>query len=287
MFGFFMYLNRMKFAEQGFAKRRKRMQQFLDEIGIEVTLPGTARSFASGFSGISKSILDAFAITKDLRLLGAFALAQGFLAVSLDMPNQTDERMLNELMDQFGLKRKILDEIASKVPRLTAPISIDDVMTPALEFLVELIKPLAVEEDTCFVAMPFRPHFEDRFATFYRPLLEARGFRCFRAWGGLSSEYHFDLLTLLIEKSGCLLAELTGWNPNVLLEVGYAFGLNKMVFQLGDSSSKFRNPANLNNTATIPYDPSEPGWPETAVKGLPSLMLQAVEKAVLEQRNKA
>jgi hypothetical protein len=53
---------------------------------------------------------------------------------------------------------------------------------------------------------------------------------CHRAWGGLSSEEYYILLLTLITRSGCMLAELSTLNLNVINEVGVAHGNGRPVY---------------------------------------------------------
>ena len=70
----------------------------------------------------------------------------------------------------------------------------------------------------------------------------------------------------MINKCGCLLADISGWNPNVTFELGYAYGKNKLCIQLANEKN-YKNPGNLKGTGTIAYNSDEPGWPDSFVDG--------------------
>jgi len=192
-------------------------------------------------------------------LFRPFALACGFLAAAMKMPNQTDERMLQAILEEYDIPYSLLERHAAAVPQIGDETAIDTIMTPALAFLRDLILPLAAEPDTCFVAMPFSQPYDDRYPALYQPMMRRVGYRTLRAWGGLSTEFHVDLLLTLIDKSGALLAELSGLNPNVVLELGYAYGREKVVVPMADAAIPIHL-ANLYGLAILPYDSSKAEW---------------------------
>jgi hypothetical protein len=212
-------------------------------------------------------------------LFRPFALGTGFLAVAMDMPNQTDMRMLASIMEDYELPMALLDEHAAGVPEIGDATSIDDVMSPALSFLHDLLLPLEIEPDTCFVAMPFTEPFEEQYAVVYQPMMAAAGYRTMRAWGGLASEFHVDLLMMLIDKCGAVLAELTGLNPNVVLELGYGWGRDKVLIPMADVAHPI-SLANLQGIAVLPYDSSRDEWHEDMLHGMGRLILDAMMQVV-------
>lgn len=285
MLGFFMFMSRFQFAAKGFPFLRSRMQQFLNELESGIELPRSHRDFKKNFSSFYASLLQVFVEKdggKNVPLFGPFALGFGFLAKALDMPNETDQAMIESIMEESALDPSLIEQHVTHIPREVDKISIDDVMTASLAFLREVILPLDVESDTCFVAMPFSEPFESYYPTVYQPLLAKNGFRTLRAWGGLANEFHVELMLTLIDKSGCVLVELTGLNTNVILEMGYAFGREKLVIQISDVSKPI-SLANVRGLAIIPYDSSKQGWEEDMLNGLGELMLRAHLKVVAEK----
>ena len=278
MLGFFLFLCRFEFARERFPIFRKRMQQFLDGIAADVIVPETHDEFTEGWMPLYEQLI--YAMTEkdggvNLPLFRPFALGTGFLAVALEMPNQTDVGMLNAIMDELELPMSLLEDHAAAVPEIGEHTSIDDVMSPALAFLRDLLLPLDPEPDTCFVAMPFSEPFEQQYADAYRPMMLNVGYRTLRAWGGLAAEFHVDLLLTLIDKSGALLAELTGLNPNVVLELGYGYGRDKVVIPLADTARPIAF-ANLHGLAILPYDSSRNDWRGDVLHGVGKLILEAM-----------
>jgi len=262
MLGYLLFLLRFEFAHERFPVYRRRLHQILDGISAGVALPETQEEFARDFSTLYERVLHAL-IEKDEganeALFRPFALACGFLAVAMKMPNQTDEGMLRAILEEYEIPYSLLERHAAAVPEIGDETAIDTIMTPALAFLRDLILPLAAESDTCFVAMPFSQPYDDRYPAVYQPMMRRVGYRTLRAWGGLSTEFHVDLLLTLIDKSGALLAELSGLNPNVVLELGYAYGREKVVLPMADAASPIQL-ANLYGLAILPYDSSKADW---------------------------
>lgn len=78
-----------------------------------------------------------------------------------------------------------------------------------------------------FVAMPFAPEMEDFYDYGIHGAARSAGFVCERAD---YSSYTGDVLAWVkdrINKATMVVADLTGANPNVYLEVGYAWGIGK------------------------------------------------------------
>jgi hypothetical protein len=75
-----------------------------------------------------------------------------------------------------------------------------------------------------FVAMPFAKEFDDRFHYGIHKAIQAAGYLCERAD---MSSFTGDILAWVkerIDSAALLVADLSGANPNVYLEVGYAWG---------------------------------------------------------------
>lgn len=77
-----------------------------------------------------------------------------------------------------------------------------------------------------FVAMPFLPEFDDRFHYGIQSVVNSAGYLCERAD---MSVFTGDILAWIIDRidtAALVIADLTTANPNVYLEVGYAWGRN-------------------------------------------------------------
>jgi tetratricopeptide (TPR) repeat protein len=132
--------------------------------------------------------------------------------------------------------------------------------------------------------MPFKPPYAGYFATFYRPSLEATGYRAFRAWGGLSNEDYCDLLLKLIGKSGMVWADVSELNYNVLYEIGAAHALGKLSMLVVAESEARAVPANIGRDAVVRYSTADQDWPEGTVLMMAALITSLTLAAERGQR---
>jgi hypothetical protein len=91
-----------------------------------------------------------------------------------------------------------------------------------------------------FVAMPFAPEFDDRFHYGIRGAVNAAGYLCERA--DLAS-FTGDVISWVrdrIDKAALVVADLSTANPNVYLEVGYAWGRDVRTVLLAPSAADLR-----------------------------------------------
>ena len=102
----------------------------------------------------------------------------------------------------------------------------------------------------CFVIMPFAPEFDNIFRVI-RETVEAHRYECIRA-----DERHIvgtvmNDVNEQIEQADLIVADLTGRNPNVYYEVGYAAALRKPVIQIAQSADDL--PFDIRHIRTFPY----------------------------------
>ena len=83
------------------------------------------------------------------------------------------------------------------------------------------------EKPLIFVAMPFDKKLDDVFHYGIQNAVNRAGFLCERADEISFTGDILDLIKRRIKKASLLIADLTKTNPNVYLEVGYAWGLGK------------------------------------------------------------
>jgi hypothetical protein len=86
----------------------------------------------------------------------------------------------------------------------------------------------------CFVIMPFAPEFDDVYEVI-RATVEQYGFDCVRADERYLSGPIFDDFIDEIQRADVVVADLTGKNPNVYYEAGYAAALRKPLIQIAQS----------------------------------------------------
>jgi len=115
--------------------------------------------------------------------------------------------------------------------------------------------PFLVEEkaNTAFVFMPFEKELQEVYISGIKETLEDLGWTCHR------SDEKFDAPEIVCtickntQEASLILADLTGRNRNVFLEVGLAFGLEKYVVFLSQSPEDI--PFDAKTFRTIMYDP--------------------------------
>jgi len=91
-----------------------------------------------------------------------------------------------------------------------------------------------------FVAMPFSKEMEDVYRFGIQNPVNAAGFLCERVDMAI---FIGDILTRIksrIETSSLVIADLTGGNPNVYLEVGYAWGKERPTLLIAKSSDELK-----------------------------------------------
>ena len=115
--------------------------------------------------------------------------------------------------------------------------------------------PFSIEEkaNTAFVFMPFEKELEEVYVRGIKETLEGLGWTCNR------SDEKFDTPEIVCticknaQEASLILADLTGRNPNVFLEIGLAFGLEKYVVFLSQTPEDI--PFDTKTFRTIIYDP--------------------------------
>ena len=83
-----------------------------------------------------------------------------------------------------------------------------------------------------FVLMPFDEAFEDVYKLGIKPACQAAGAYCERVDEQIFDERILDRIYNQIAKADIVIADMTGRNPNVFYEVGYAHALGKLTILL-------------------------------------------------------
>jgi CheY-like chemotaxis protein len=97
--------------------------------------------------------------------------------------------------------------------------------------LIEMIEK-GLQKKYIFVCMPFHENFEDVYELGIRAAVEDLGFNCERADEIQYNGGIIDKVYDLIRSAHVIVADMTGRNPNVFYEVGYAHALDKEVILL-------------------------------------------------------
>jgi nucleoside 2-deoxyribosyltransferase len=116
----------------------------------------------------------------------------------------------------------------------------------------------------CFLALPFSPEFRKVREVVVESAKEA-GFKITLADGLPSKTMPVrEMIVGELARADCVVADLTNHNPNVLVEVGLAQAMGKILFLItqADEESSARIPATLQGQIIIAYQPTTKGLKE-------------------------
>lgn len=85
-----------------------------------------------------------------------------------------------------------------------------------------------------FVAMPFSSDYRDSFEYGVKVALEQKGIEYFKADNEVSNKDIMCKICRELQSCGKVIANISGLNPNVMLELGLAYGLGKEVIVIKD-----------------------------------------------------
>jgi hypothetical protein len=112
-----------------------------------------------------------------------------------------------------------------------------------------------LDPNQVFIGMPFRPEFADSYKYGIVPALEAVGLYAWRASDAISN---IDIMCKVcegIQSSRYAVINISDWNPNVLFELGLAYGLSKVTVIVKDKRSEV--PTDLVGMEYIEYSGSD------------------------------
>jgi hypothetical protein len=111
-----------------------------------------------------------------------------------------------------------------------------------------------LNDDFIFVAMPFANKYKDAFYVAIQPAVKELGLQCIRLD---ESSYTGDVMETIkqrIRDSQLVVALLDGSNPNVYLEIGFAWGVNKPTVLIINQEMVDMIPFDVRGQRYIPYD---------------------------------
>lgn len=122
-----------------------------------------------------------------------------------------------------------VEKNTGRVERLRSVLNENYIPPKALSSTMTMTGPvasagLAAEKPHVFVAMPFSPEFEDVYIFGIQGPVQEAGLLCERVDMDLFTGDIVERIKSRIATSKFVIADLTGSNPNVYLEVGYAWG---------------------------------------------------------------
>lgn len=104
------------------------------------------------------------------------------------------------------------------------------------------------KRNKAFIAMPFAPEYADSYEYGIAPALLEAGYEYFRADEELNNKDLMCKVCFQLQSCGLVIINISGLNPNVMLEQGMAYGIGKPVIILKDS-----NTAQISDLGCIEY----------------------------------
>jgi len=117
---------------------------------------------------------------------------------------------------------------------------------------------IELEQDLCFVLMPFKASFDRLYKEKIKPTVEACGLKCLRADDLFSPTPILEDVWIHICKSKVIIADVTGRNPNVFYEVGIAHTVGRPVILI--TQDKADIPFDVAQFRYFLYSDDVDGW---------------------------
>jgi hypothetical protein len=134
-----------------------------------------------------------------------------------------------------------LDTKAGASLRDSRPDVFEEVETEVVQKAVQTPRQSPVIETTsrlCFVMMPFSKRFDDVYRLLIAPVAMDNGLTVLRADEMAGPGFIMEQIRTAVQQSRLCIADLTGSNPNVLYEVGYAQAAGKPLVLLAEEASQ-------------------------------------------------
>jgi len=109
----------------------------------------------------------------------------------------------------------------------------------------------------CFVVMPFASEFEPVFESIRSAVEDSTQYRCLRADSIVSGDSIARKAQRLIDGADLVIADISGRNPNVMVEMGTARGVGKPLVIISQSSEDV--PFDIRTFPYVAYTPTEDG----------------------------
>ncbi len=114
------------------------------------------------------------------------------------------------------------------------------------------------QEPFCFTLMPFSDPYNFYYKTIYKPVIEEAGYKALRVDDITAPNVIIKDILNSIEHAHFILCDMSGQNPNVFYELGYAHAHQKDVILI--SHKKEDIPFDLRHIRAILYDENDRGW---------------------------
>lgn len=167
------------------------------------------------------------------------ALADRLHIISLDSATGTSR---DDVLAQF--LSDIQDQLDAKVGaslRDSRPDLFEEVETEVIRRAVQTPRQSPIIETTsrlCFVMMPFGKRFDDVYRLLIAPVAMDNGLTVLRADEMAGPGFIVEQIRTAMQQSRLCIADLSGSNPNVLYEVGFAQAVGKPLLLLAEEGSQ-------------------------------------------------
>lgn len=180
------------------------------------------------------------------------ALCERLHIVSLDSASGSSrDDVLSAFFSQI---QEQLDTKAGVSLRNSRPDLFEEVESEVVQKAVQSPYESAIIETTsklCFVLMPFGKQFDDVYFNLISPVVRENGLTPLRADEMSGTGFIMEQIRSAIQQSRLCIADLTGNNPNVMYELGYAQAVSKPVVLLTDEAARL--PFDVAHERVIPY----------------------------------
>jgi hypothetical protein len=289
MIGFVVNLLLLDFAKPGYVIHKRRINEVLVDLGVELRLPARhaqfcadtelRRALALAFKSFGKTITDfyAFGTSAFYALIESPASALG----------RSSRRTLFEICSEYDLDVDVVKFVVRGgwARSLTGNDLIQELVSRAYDLAGMPIRYASKEERACLVIMPFKKPFRDYYSVLYAPALRMAGYDPVRAWEGVTNERYLRMLFELIHRCGAGLADLSAPkglripNLNVIHEVGMNMAAGNVTY-LVHQPGRLTLPSNFIGLPTATYHPQSTDWPAGQAKQL-SRVLREIHKRTI------
>src|SRR5215510_8284526 len=156
MLGVFLEMSRYRLARDHYPFYRERLQQFFDENAIDLAAPKRHSDFADWIDRTDspmRAVAERSGALSTFCVLGRFAI-RFMILLRRNRPEALEtRRYAKRILKRCRVPANTFDALAT--PDAKAASSVNDIVSPALQLGVELLRELRVEPRTCFIAMPF------------------------------------------------------------------------------------------------------------------------------------
>lgn len=123
---------------------------------------------------------------------------------------------------------------------------------------IQKILDFVAQRKICFVLMPFSKPYTNIYNRYIKPVITSHNWECRRADEIYEPREIIDLIQEQILRADVVVAEVTGRNPNVFYELGYAHAVAKNTILLTQSIDDV--PFDLRHRQLVHYSPTSTGY---------------------------